>query len=167
MPARPRSGIETLAKKVDTLIIIPNDRLLQVVEKKTSIIEAFKVADDVLRQGVQGITDLITVPGLINLDFADVRTIMRERRFGAHGHRCGERREPRESKRPSAAISSPLLESSIEGATGILLEHQRRTRHGPVRGERGGRGHRQGRRTPTPTSSSAPSSTSRSAIRCA
>ena len=71
------AGIEALAKKVDTLIIIPNDRLLQVVEKRTSIIEAFKVADDVLRQGVQGITDLITVPGLINLDFADVRTIMR------------------------------------------------------------------------------------------
>src|SRR5665811_355191 len=70
-------GIENLSRKVDTLIIIPNDRLLQVVEKRTSIIEAFKVADDVLRQGVQGITDLITVPGLINLDFADVRTIMR------------------------------------------------------------------------------------------
>jgi cell division protein FtsZ len=71
------AGIEALVSKVDTLIIIPNDRLLQLVEKKTSIIEAFRVADDVLRQGVQGITDLITVPGLINLDFADVRTIMR------------------------------------------------------------------------------------------
>src|SRR5665647_1073736 len=67
-------GIQELSEKVDTLIIIPNDRLLQVVERRTSVIEAFKVADDVLRQGVQGITDLITVPGLINLDFADVRT---------------------------------------------------------------------------------------------
>jgi cell division protein FtsZ len=71
-------GIQTLSEKVDTLIIIPNDRLLQVVERRTSIIDAFKGADDVLRQGVQGITDLITVPGLINLDFADVRTIMKD-----------------------------------------------------------------------------------------
>src|SRR3954462_4088839 len=71
-------GIQRLREKVDTLIIIPNDRLLQVVEKRTSIVDAFRVADDVLRQGVQGITDLITVPGLINLDFADVRTIMRD-----------------------------------------------------------------------------------------
>jgi len=71
-------GIRELREKVDTLIIIPNDRLLQVVEKRTSIVDAFRIADDVLRQGVQGITDLITVPGLINLDFADVRTIMRE-----------------------------------------------------------------------------------------
>ena len=71
-------GIESLRDKVDTLIVIPNDRLLQVVERRTSIIEAFKIADDVLRQGVQGITDLITVPGLINLDFADVRTIMKD-----------------------------------------------------------------------------------------
>src|SRR5204862_1707182 len=71
-------GIRALRDKVDTLIIIPNDRLLQVVEKRTSIVDAFRIADDVLRQGVQGITDLITVPGLINLDFADVRTIMRQ-----------------------------------------------------------------------------------------
>jgi len=71
-------GVKTLREKVDTLIIIPNDRLLQVVEKRTSIVDAFRIADDVLRQGVQGITDLITVPGLINLDFADVRTIMRD-----------------------------------------------------------------------------------------
>ena len=71
-------GMKILREKVDTLIIIPNDRLLQVVEKRTSIVDAFRIADDVLRQGVQGITDLITVPGLINLDFADVRTIMRD-----------------------------------------------------------------------------------------
>jgi len=114
------AGIEALSKKVDTLIIIPNDRLLQVVERRTSIIEAFKVADDVLRQGVQGITDLITVPGLINLDFADVRTIMRDAGSALMGIglASGENRGVEAAK---AAISSPLLESSIEGATGILL----------------------------------------------
>ena len=114
------SGIELLAKKVDTLIIIPNDRLLQVVEKRTSIIEAFKVADDVLRQGVQGITDLITVPGLINLDFADVRTIMKNAGSALMGIgvASGENRGVEAAR---MAISSPLLESSIEGATGILL----------------------------------------------
>jgi cell division protein FtsZ len=113
-------GIENLSRKVDTLIIIPNDRLLQVVEKRTSIIEAFKVADDVLRQGVQGITDLITVPGLINLDFADVRTIMRNAGSALMGIgvASGENRGVEAAR---AAISSPLLESSIEGATGILL----------------------------------------------
>ncbi|GAB4248324.1 MAG: cell division protein FtsZ [Thermoleophilia bacterium] len=113
-------GIEALSKKVDTLIIIPNDRLLQVVEKRTSIIDAFKVADDVLRQGVQGITDLITVPGLINLDFADVRTIMRNAGSALMGIgvASGENRGVEAAR---AAISSPLLESSIEGATGILL----------------------------------------------
>ena len=114
------AGIESLSKKVDTLIIIPNDRLLQVVERRTSIIEAFKVADDVLRQGVQGITDLITVPGLINLDFADVRTIMRSAGSALMGIgvASGENRGVEAAK---SAISSPLLESSIEGATGILL----------------------------------------------
>jgi cell division protein FtsZ len=113
-------GIDALSKKVDTLIIIPNDRLLQVVERRTSIIEAFKVADDVLRQGVQGITDLITVPGLINLDFADVRTIMRNAGSALMGIgvASGENRGVEAAR---AAISSPLLESSIEGATGILL----------------------------------------------
>jgi cell division protein FtsZ len=114
------TGIEMLSKRVDTLIIIPNDRLLQVVERRTSIIDAFKVADDVLRQGVQGITDLITVPGLINLDFADVRTIMRNAGSALMGigMASGENRGVEAAR---AAISSPLLESSIEGATGILL----------------------------------------------
>jgi cell division protein FtsZ len=118
--AQAETGIETLAKRVDTLIIIPNDRLLQVVERRTSIIDAFKVADDVLRQGVQGITDLITVPGLINLDFADVRTIMRNAGSALMGigMASGENRGVEAAR---AAISSPLLESSIEGATGILL----------------------------------------------
>jgi cell division protein FtsZ len=113
-------GIEDLASKVDTLVVIPNDRLLSLVEKRTSIIEAFRMADDVLRQGVQGITDLITVPGVINLDFADVRTIMRESGTALMGigTAAGENRAAEAAR---AAISSPLLESSVEGATGILL----------------------------------------------
>src|SRR6266581_3154215 len=114
------AGIKELRDKVDTLIIIPNDRLLQVVEKRTSIVDAFRIADDVLRQGVQGITDLITVPGLINLDFADVRTIMRTAGSALMGIGVagGENRAAEAAK---AAISSPLLETSVEGATGILL----------------------------------------------
>ena len=113
-------GIRMLREKVDTVIIIPNDRLLQVVEKRTSIIDAFKVADDVLRQGVQGITDLITVPGLINLDFADVKAIMKDAGSALMGIgvASGENRAAEAAK---AAISSPLLEASVEGATGILL----------------------------------------------
>ncbi len=114
------AGIEALTGKVDALIVIPNDRLLQLVEKKTSILEAFKTADDVLRQGVQGITDLITMPGLINLDFADVRTVMRNAGTSLMGIglASGENRGVEAAKN---AISSPLLETSIEGATGILL----------------------------------------------
>jgi cell division protein FtsZ len=113
-------GIRTLREKVDTLIIIPNDRLLQVVEKRTSIVDAFRIADDVLRQGVQGITDLITVPGLINLDFADVRTVMRNTGTALMGigAAAGENRAAEAAR---AAISSPLLESSVEGAKGMLL----------------------------------------------
>jgi len=113
-------GIEELSAKVDTLLVIPNDRLLQVVSPSTPIMEAFRVADDVLRQGVQGITDLITVPGLINLDFADVRTIMREAGSALMGigSASGENRAAEAAR---VAVSSPLLESSIEGATGILL----------------------------------------------
>ena len=100
--------------------MIENDRLLQVVEKRTSIVDAFNVADDVLRQGVQGITDLITIPGLVNLDFADVRTIMSEAGSALMGigTAAGENRATEAAR---AAVSSPLLESSIEGATGILL----------------------------------------------
>jgi cell division protein FtsZ len=113
-------GIESLSSHVDTLIVIENDRLLQVVEKRTSIVEAFRMADDVLRQGVQGITDLITVPGLVNLDFADVRTIMRGAGSALMGigTASGENRAAEAARAP---VSSPLLESSIEGATGILL----------------------------------------------
>src|SRR5947208_2319859 len=113
-------GILDLADKVDTLIVIENDRLLQVVEKKTPLSDAFKMADDILRQGVQGITDLITVPGIVNLDFADVRTIMREAGSALMGIGVGQG-ENRASEAARAAVSSPLLESSIDGATGILL----------------------------------------------
>ena len=113
-------GIKRLKENVDSLIIIPNDRLLQVADKRTSMMEAFKMADDILRAGVQGITDLITVPGLINLDFADVRTIMQDSGSALMG--IGDSSsENRAAEAATAAISSPLLEASIEGATGIIL----------------------------------------------
>ncbi|MEW5761650.1 MAG: cell division protein FtsZ [Bacillota bacterium] len=114
------AGIENLRAKVDTLITIPNDKLLQVVDRNTTIVEAFRVADDVLRQGVQGISDLIAVPGLINLDFADVKTIMKDTGSALMGigTASGENRATEASR---LAISSPLLETSIEGARGVLL----------------------------------------------
>jgi cell division protein FtsZ len=113
-------GIDQLRDRVDTLITIENDRLLQVVERQTSVVEAFGMADDILRQGVQGITDLITEPGLVNLDFADVRTIMRDAGSALMGigRASGENRAAEAAR---IAVSSPLLEASIEGATGILL----------------------------------------------
>jgi len=113
-------GVASLKDKVDTLIVIPNDRLLQSAERKTSMIDAFTMSDEVLRQGVQGISDLITGIGLINLDFADVKTIMYDTGM-AHmgiGRASGENRAEEAAK---AAINSPLLESSIEGARGVLL----------------------------------------------
>ena len=113
-------GIASLKEKVDTLVVIPNDRLLQVVERKTTFTEAFALSDEVLRQGVQGISDLISIPGLINLDFADVKTIMYDTGM-AHmgiGRASGENRAEEAAK---AAINSPLLESSVEGARGVLL----------------------------------------------
>jgi cell division protein FtsZ len=113
-------GIQELSERVDTLIVIENDRLLQVVERQTSIVEAFRIADDILRQGVQGITDLITVPGLVNLDFADVRTIMRDAGSALMGIGVASG-ENRAAEAARTAVSSPLLEASIEGATGILL----------------------------------------------
>jgi cell division protein FtsZ len=113
-------GIQNLRERVDTLIVIENDRLLQVVEKRTSVVDAFRMADDVLRQGVQGITDLITVPGLVNLDFADVKTIMRDAGSALMGIGAASG-ENRAAEAARAAVSSPLLETSIEGATGILL----------------------------------------------
>ena len=118
--AQAERDIESLKGKVDTLVVIPNDKLLQVIDRKTSIIEAFRMADDVLRQGVQGISDLIAVPGLINLDFADVKTIMLDRGM-AHmgiGRASGENRAEDAAKQ---AIQSPLLETSIEGARGVII----------------------------------------------
>src|SRR5436190_4943622 len=113
-------GIAELVDKVDTLITIPNDRLLQVVEKRTSMVDAFRIVDDVLRQGVQGISDLITVPGLINLDFADVKTIMTNAGSALMGigHGTGETRAADAARQ---AIMSPLLEQSIDGARGVLF----------------------------------------------
>ncbi|MDK2798879.1 MAG: cell division protein FtsZ [Clostridiales bacterium] len=113
-------GIAELKECVDTLVTIPNDRLLQISEKKISFMEAFKMADDVLRQGVQGISDLIAVPGLVNLDFADVKTIMKETGF-AHmgiGRAAGDNKAEEAARQ---AIHSPLLETSIEGARRVLL----------------------------------------------
>lgn len=113
-------GIEALRGKVDTLVTIPNDRLLQIAEKKTTMIEAFQIADSVLLQGVQGISDLIAIPGLINLDFADVKTIMFERGL-AHmgiGTASGDNNIIDAVK---SAITSPLLETTVSGATGVLL----------------------------------------------
>ena len=113
-------GIKRLKESVDTLIVIPNDRLLQVVDKKASIQQAFRVADDVLRQGIQGISELITIPGLINLDFADVRAVMAEggSALMAIGQASGDNRAQQAAEQ---AIHSALLDVSIEGAQGILF----------------------------------------------
>ena len=113
-------GTEELKDKVDTLIVIPNDRLLQVSEPATSILDAFQLADDVLRHGVQGISDLITVPGLINVDFADVRTIMCDAGSALMGIGIASG-EGRAEKAAKAAIESPLLETTINGAKGVLM----------------------------------------------
>jgi len=113
-------GISLLSAKVDTLIVIPNDRLLQIVEKKTSMLDAFRIADDVLRQGIQGITDLITIPGLINLDFADVRTVMKDAGSAMMGIGVSSG-DNRAVDAATAAISSKLLESAITGASRILV----------------------------------------------
>jgi len=113
-------GIEALAAEVDTLIVVPNNRLLSVLEQGTAMTEAFRVADDVLRQGVQGISDLITLPGLINLDFADVRTIMSDAGNALLGIGMGQG-EHRALDAAGEAVSSPLLETSVEGARSILL----------------------------------------------
>src|SRR5213079_2374128 len=113
-------GIEDLSREVDTLIVIPNNRLLSVLEKRVSMVDAFRMADDVLRQGVQGISDLITLPGLINLDFADVRTIMSDagQALLGIGMGVGEHRAVEAARH---AVESPLLETSVAGARSILL----------------------------------------------
>lgn len=122
-PVRARQaeeGLRRLGEQVDALIVIPNDKLLQVVEKMTSMLEAFRIADDVLRQGVQGIADLITIPGLINLDFADVKTVMMNSGSAMMGigRASGDNRA---TEAANQAISSPLLEETIHGATGVIL----------------------------------------------
>jgi cell division protein FtsZ len=113
-------GVAALAEEVDTLIVVPNERLLAVLDKQTSMVEAFRVADDVLRQGVQGISDLVTLPGLINLDFADVRTIMSDAGNALLGIGMGVG-ENRATEAAMQAVASPLLETSMEGARSILL----------------------------------------------
>ena len=113
-------GVALLSQNVDTLIVIPNDRLLQVVEKRTSMLDAFRIADDILRQGTQGITDLITIPGLINLDFADVRAIMKDAGSAMMGIGIAAG-ENRAADAATQAISSKLLEASIVGADRILF----------------------------------------------
>jgi cell division protein FtsZ len=113
-------GIAALGEEVDTLIVVPNNRLLSVLDKQTSMVEAFRVADDVLRQGVQGVSDLITLPGLINLDFADVRTIMADAGSALLGIGMGTG-DKRAIEAAQAAASSPLLETTLEGARSILL----------------------------------------------
>lgn len=111
---------EDLVKNVDTIITIPNDRILQVIDKKTTLLDAFRIVDDILRQGVQGISELITIPGLINVDFADVKTIMRDTGSALMGIGTGTG-ENRAIEAAKAAVSSPLLELSIDGAHGILF----------------------------------------------
>ena len=118
--AAAEKGIEFLTQKVDTIIVIPNDKLLQVVDKKCSVNDAFSKADEVLRQGIKGISDLIQIPGVINLDFADVKTIMTDQGEALMGIGEGEG-ENRAADAAKMAINSPLLETSIDGAKGILL----------------------------------------------
>ena len=133
-------GIDRLREQVDTLIVIPNEKLLAVVERRTSILEAFREADNVLRQGVQGITDLITIPGLINLDFADVRTIMHDAGSALMG--IGEANgENRAGEAAKAAISSAAARAVGRGRHRHPAQHHRRPGPGPVRGQRGGRDH--------------------------
>ncbi len=115
------SGVETLRAACDTVIVIPNDRLLEVLDRSTSMIDAFRIADDVLRQGVQGICDLITMPGLINLDFADVRTVMTDAGSALMGIGYSEARENRAREAAERALRSPLIDTEIVGARGILL----------------------------------------------
>lgn len=113
-------GIKNLKDSVDTLVTIPNERLLTMVDKKTTLVQSFRFADEILRQGVQGISDLITIPGLVNLDFADVRTVMVDKGLAHMGVGVGKG-DNRAEEAAKQAISSPLLETSIVGATGVLL----------------------------------------------
>jgi cell division protein FtsZ len=115
------AGVDELRGNCDTVITIPNDRLLEVLDRDTSMLDAFRVADDVLRQGVQGITDLITMPGLINLDFADVRTIMKDAGSALMGIGFSSNGENRAREAAERALRSPLIDTEVAGARGILL----------------------------------------------
>jgi cell division protein FtsZ len=119
--AKADSGVEALRAACDTTIVIPNDRLLEVLDRSTSMVEAFRVADDVLRQGVQGICDLITMPGLINLDFADVRTVMKDSGTALMGIGYSSSDDNRAREAAERALRSPLIETELTGARGILL----------------------------------------------
>ncbi|MFN0155607.1 MAG: cell division protein FtsZ [Gaiella sp.] len=119
--ASAEAGVEALRSECDTLIVIPNDRLLEVLDRSTSMVDAFRIADDVLRQGVQGICDLITMPGLINLDFADVRTIMSDAGSALMGIGFSEAADDRARQAAERALRSPLIDTEITGARGILL----------------------------------------------
>ena len=114
-------GVEELRQSCDTTIVIPNDRLLEVLDRSTSMLDAFRIADDVLRQGVQGITDLITVPGIVNLDFADVRTVMKDAGSALMGIGFASEGENRAKEAAERALRSPLIDTEIVGARGILL----------------------------------------------
>jgi cell division protein FtsZ len=116
-----QTGVDVLRGECDTVIVIPNDRLLEVLDRATSMVDAFRVADDVLRQGVQGICDLITMPGLINLDFADVRTVMADAGSALMGIGFSEARDGRAREAAERALRSPLIDAEIVGARGILL----------------------------------------------
>ena len=162
---RRREGVGALRAASDTVIVIPNDRLLDVLDKQTPLVDAFKVADDVLRQGVQGICDLITLPGLINLDFADVRAVMSDAGTAMMG--IGMASGPnRASEAATRAIHSPLIDHEVQGARGILLVDLRRLGHLAARG----RTRRRRSCAPPPTtrrtSSSAHRSTSSWPARC-
>ena len=159
------TGIDALRDVADTVISIPNDRLLEVVERNTSVVEAFQHADDILRQGVQGITDLITVPGLINLDFADVRTIVQRRRHRPLGIGVAARREPRPRRPPTWPSTRRCSRPSIEGARGLLLNITGGEDLTLYEVNEAGRRHQRAPPTTTPTSSSARSSTSGSRAR--
>ena len=150
-----QEGIDRLREMVDTLIVIPNEKLLAMVERRTSILDAFREADNVLRQGVQGITDLITIPGLINLDFADVRTIMANAGSALMGIGTANG-ESRASEAAKQAISSPAAGGVRRGRHRHPAQHHRRPRPRPLRGQRGRRADPLAPPTRTPTSSSAP-----------
>ena len=150
-----QEGIERLREMVDTLIVIPNERLLSIVERRTSILDAFREADNVLRQGVQGITDLITIPGLINLDFADVRTIMHDAGSALMGIGTVDGRVARRRGRQGGDLL-PAARGVRRGRHRHPAQHHRRQGPRPVRGQRGGRDHPLRGRLRTRTSSSAP-----------